>query len=76
MGDPILNCAGLICCPPGSERAVAATARMLKDAGCDPKAADEAAPYVQKCFDLAKKGTLQPLKDWVAEEARGADYSG
>jgi len=74
MGDPIFNCAALICCPPESRAAIEATAKMLVAAGCDQKAAEEAAPYVQKCFDLAKKGTLQPFKDWVAEEARGADY--
>lgn len=76
MGNPTFNCAALICCPPGSQSAEEATAQILKDAGCEPKAADEAAPYVQKCFDLAKKGTLQPFKDWVAEEARGSDYQG
>jgi hypothetical protein len=74
MGDPIYNCAALICCPPESARAEAATAQILIDAGCEKKAAEEAAPYIQKCFDLAKKGTLQPLKDWVADEARGQAY--
>lgn len=76
MGDPTLNCAALICCPPASKRAELATAQVLKDAGCDPEVADKCAPYVQASFDLAKKGTLQPFKDWVAEEARGADYPG
>lgn len=74
MGDPIYNCAALICCPPFSARAEKATAEILTQAGCDPDVATKAAPYVQKCFDLAKKGTLQPLKDWIADEARGADY--
>lgn len=74
MSNGEFNCAALICCPPESKAANAATAKILKDAGCDPDAADKSAPYVQKCFDLAKKGTLQPFKDWVAKEARGNDF--
>lgn len=76
MGNPTLNCAGLICCTPGSKNAIVATAQALKDQGCDPDVADKAAPYIQQAFDLAKKGTLQPFKDWVAEEARGEAYTG
>lgn len=76
MGDPIYNCAALICCPPFSKSAEKATAEALVANGCDPDVAAKAAPHVQACFDLAKKGTLQPLKDWIADEARGAAYQG
>lgn len=76
MGDPTLNCAALICCPPTSRKAVQATAELLIENGCDPDVAHQAAPHVQACFDLAKKGTLQGFKDWVAAEARGETYDG
>lgn len=74
MANGEWNCAALICCPPASRAAIAATAKILKAAGCDPDAADKCAPYIQSEFDLAKKGTLQPLKDWVAQEARANDF--
>lgn len=73
-GDPVYNCALLICCPPASARAEAATAQILIDAGCEKKAAEEAAPYIHKCFDLAPQGSLQAFKDAIAAYARGADY--
>lgn len=74
MGNPLYNCAALICCPPESRAAIEATAKILIEHGCPEKVAYEAAPYVQEAFDVAKKGTLQPLKDWIVEEARGPAY--
>ncbi len=64
MGE--YNCAALICCPPESEGAIAATAAILmKIGGLDEKTARAAAPAVQKAFDLMPKGSLQHMKDAV-----------
>lgn len=76
-GDPVINCALLICCPPLSQESEKAVASLLVSyGGLDEATAKRAAPAVQKCFDLAEKGTLQPLKDSIARLARGADFKG
>lgn len=66
-------CALGICCPPASQRRVEALAKILNDtASMDGGKLDpmDAAACVLEHFDLATKGTLQPLIDDVAKMAR------
>ncbi len=73
MDDPILNCVLTVCCPPAE--AEAALAKMIHK-GVGPGNPDEdwpitedtaqrVAAWMLKHFDLAEKGTLQPLKDSI-----------
>ena len=70
--DPILNCLLAVCCPP--EKAQAVMAEYLTKEGITTP--DQYAQWLFAHFDLAPKGTLQPLKDAIAKHARGADYKG
>ena len=72
--DPILNCAMRICCE--AARAQQALTKMMVEYGVDANAAESCAKFIDTYFDLAEKGTLQPLKDSIARLARGADYKG
>lgn len=66
------NCLYEICCPPRSEGAVKALSEEM--AGGLSKASGETyediARWVLDNFDLAPKGSLQPLKDAVRDYAR------
>lgn len=66
-------CAVGICCPPASAERVHALAKILADKG-SMKAinAHLAAACVLENFDIAPKGTLQPLIDSIATQARAA----
>ena len=84
MDDPILNCILAVCCPP--ERAAAALAKLMQDElgpadstgifrepdwPITKDTAERVAAWIMKRFDLAEKGTLQPLKQSIARLARG-----
>lgn len=71
--DPILNCLTGVCCPPESpEQLSMATKFMMDYGGCaDHATAEKCAAAMLKHFDLAEKGTLQPLKASIARLARG-----
>jgi hypothetical protein len=71
MGDPVLlNCALEVCCSPA--QAAERLAELFRsDAGLDAVSAKLAAACVQKHFDLAERGTLEPLKRSIAALARG-----
>jgi hypothetical protein len=59
-------CAIGICCPPASAERVTALAKILTDnTSGHALTAQEAAACVLEHFDLAIKGTLQPLIDSV-----------
>lgn len=70
--DPILNCLLGVCCPPDSAQQLeTATKFFMEYAGLAHGHAADAAACMLKHFDLAEKGTLQPLKDSIARLARG-----
>ena len=72
------NCIYEICCPPRSEGAVKALAEEMEKAGMGQGIATAErvvhlraiARWMLDTFDLAPKGTLQPLKDAVRDYAR------
>ena len=72
--DPYTNCLLSICCPP--ERQAEVFAKLLVERGVDAAAAASCATIVLGSFDLAPKGTMQPLIQEVARLARGAAYQG
>lgn len=66
-------CAVGICCPPASAERVHALAKILEDKGAMMSVdAHLAAACVLEHFDLAPKGTLQPLIDSIATQARAS----
>ncbi len=67
-------CAIGVCCPPDSQSRVDALAKIINDtAASDGRmTAEDAAACVLEHFDLANKGTLQPLLDDIAKMARHA----
>jgi hypothetical protein len=70
--DEYMNCLLSICCPP--ERQAQVMAKFLIEYGVDADAAESCAKVILDTFDLAPKGTMQPLIQAVARLARGADY--
>lgn len=72
--DPYINCLLSICCPP--ERYLEVMAKFLVERGVEASAAEAAAKALHETFDLAPKGTLQPLIQAVAKLARGEAYKG
>jgi hypothetical protein len=70
--DEYINCLLSICCPPARQAEV--MAKFLITNGVDANAAESCAKVLGEHFDLAPKGTLQPLIQAVARLARGADY--
>lgn len=63
------NCIYEICCPPRSQGAQKALAEeMAKGSGGERY--EDIACWVLENFDLAPKGSLQPLKDAVRDYAR------
>ena len=72
--DEYLNCLLSICCPP--ERRVEVLAKWLVTQGVDAHAAESCARCMDQTFDLAPKGTLQPLIQVVARLARGQTFTG
>jgi hypothetical protein len=58
-----------VCCPPERRRDVLA-ASLVRDVGCDQKDAVEIADWVVERFDLAPRGTLDPLIEAISEMAR------
>ena len=70
--DEYINCLLSICCPPA--RRVEVLTKWLTEQGVDANAAESCAKCIDTHFDLAPKGSLQPLIQEVARLARGADY--
>lgn len=57
-----------ICCPP-EQRQQKLTSFIVDSLGCDEKVADTLSTLIDVNFDLAPKGTLQPLVDAVSQMA-------
>lgn len=72
--DEYINCLLSICCPP--ERYVEVMTKWLVEQGVDAHAAESCAKAIHNQFDLAPKGTIQPLIQEVARLARGQKYGG
>lgn len=76
MSDPVC-CILAVCCPGGSDRQREALAEALDAAyredpnGVDRTTARQHADWILDHFDLAPKGTLDPLKQEVARLAKG-----
>lgn len=78
MANGQRNCILWICCPPGSEQAVEALAKEIREAlgwsadsaGDHAGSARSVASWVLENFDLAPKGSLQAFKDAVRDHAR------
>lgn len=66
------NCILAVCCPPESEARVKALAEEMAGALSKPAGDtyEDIARWMLDNFDLAPKGTLQPLKDAVRDYAR------
>lgn len=76
MSDPVC-CILAVCCPPGSDRQRAALAEALDGAQLDAEGgigerskARIHADWIIDHFDLAPKGTLDPLKEQIARMAK------
>lgn len=69
MGDPVVCCILGICCPPAKQED--AYAEYLIAEGVSKADAKKAAKATLERFDLAEKGTLQPLKDSFTRLAKG-----
>lgn len=61
-----------MCCPPEKAREVFAQYLAEKNLTTPQLVAE----FIFDHFDLAPKGTLQPLKDAIAALARGDSYKG
>jgi len=77
MSDPVC-CILAVCCPGGSDRQRQALADALEMASLDEPNGIGArsierryADWVLDHFDLAPKGTLDPLKEEIARMAKG-----
>jgi hypothetical protein len=80
MANGQRNCILWICCPPGSEESAKALAKEIAaevrlGGGAEYKGEVFAPPYavarfILDNFDLAPKGSLQPLKDAIRDYAR------
>lgn len=78
MGDPVC-CILAVCCPPGSDRQRTALAEGLGSANLDAQGgigerSQERlhADWILDRFDLAPKGTLDPLKESIARLAKSS----
>lgn len=66
-------CAIGVCCPPASAERLTSLAKVIaRDSGLTHDQSIRAATCVIETFDLAIKGTLQPLIDSIAAQARAA----
>lgn len=65
-------CAIGICCPPEAAARVTALAKIISDDSLVGAQAHAAAVCVLEHFDLAPKGTLQPLYDAILVLAKHA----
>lgn len=72
MSNGAQNCAAEICCRPGSPQQREALIKEIAHDRPDWSAQQcaDTADYLNEHWDLAKKGTLRPLKEWIAELAR------
>jgi hypothetical protein len=66
------NCIFAVCCPPESESQIAALAEEMGNGMSSAKGEsyEDIARWVLATYDLAPKGSLQPLKDAIRDYAR------
>lgn len=79
MDNGEFNCAlGVCCCEENcaDKRRRALASIITKGIGDGPFTAAQMADFILNTFDLAEKGTLEPLFRSIAALARGKDYEG